>query len=70
MSNKSASGGVGFGGLLTIVFIVLKLTNVIDWPWWSFSIFEPSVFIIWTIVLWTIVAILIWAVVSTFFKRK
>ena len=28
------SGGVGFLGLLTIVFIVLKLCNVIAWSWW------------------------------------
>jgi hypothetical protein len=35
-SNNSgaASGGVGFAGLLTIAFIVLKLTNVISWSWW------------------------------------
>jgi len=26
-------GGVGFGGLLTIAFIVLKLTGQIAWPW-------------------------------------
>ena len=32
--NKSASGGIGFTGLLTIAFIVLKLCNVIDWSWW------------------------------------
>ena len=25
---------MGFGGLLTIAFIVLKLTHVIDWSWW------------------------------------
>lgn len=25
--------GVGFGGLLTIAFIVLKLCGVIDWAW-------------------------------------
>lgn len=31
-SNKS-SGGIGFGGLLTIVFIVLKLCGVIHWGW-------------------------------------
>ena len=29
-----ASGGIGFTGLLTIAFIVLKLMNVIDWSWW------------------------------------
>lgn len=30
----SNSGGIGFTGLLTIVFIVLKLTHVINWSWW------------------------------------
>jgi len=30
----SSRGGVGFFGLLTIVFITLKLTNVIGWSWW------------------------------------
>lgn len=34
MSNKTNSSGIGFSGLLTIVFIVLKLTNTIDWSWW------------------------------------
>ena len=33
MSESKSSGGVGFCGLLTIVFIVLKLTNVITWSW-------------------------------------
>jgi len=32
--NKSSSGGIGFFGLLTILFIGLKLTNYIDWSWW------------------------------------
>lgn len=27
-------GGVGFAGLLTIAFIVLKLTGYITWSWW------------------------------------
>lgn len=26
--------GIGFTGILAIVFIVLKLTNNIDWSWW------------------------------------
>lgn len=26
--------GIGFGGLLTILFIGLKLTEHIDWSWW------------------------------------
>ena len=28
------NGGVGFTGLLTVAFVVLKLTHVIDWSWW------------------------------------
>lgn len=32
-SNKGASGGIGFCGLLAIVFIVLKLIGVIKWSW-------------------------------------
>jgi len=38
MSNNSnqtvVHQGIGFTGLLTIVFIILKLTHYIDWSWW------------------------------------
>jgi len=30
---NNSSSGIGFCGLLAIVFIVLKLTNVIAWSW-------------------------------------
>ena len=33
-SSSSSSSGIGFIGLLTIAFIVLKLTGFIDWSWW------------------------------------
>lgn len=33
MSNTTTSSGISFSGLLTIVFIVLKLCNVITWSW-------------------------------------
>jgi len=33
-NNKSTSSGIGFTGLLTILFIGLKLTHNIDWSWW------------------------------------
>jgi hypothetical protein len=37
-SSSSSSGGIGFVGLLTIVFITLKLTGHITWPWiWVLS---------------------------------
>lgn len=28
------TSGIGFTGLLTIVFIILKLCGVIAWSWW------------------------------------
>ena len=36
MSDKVVvqGGGTGVAGLLGIVFIVLKLTHVINWSWW------------------------------------
>ena len=33
-TSSATAGGIGFGGLLTLVFIVLKLTRVISWSWW------------------------------------
>lgn len=33
-SSSSSSSGIGFVGLLTIVFITLKLTGHIAWSWW------------------------------------
>lgn len=34
MSKEVNTGGISFLGLLTIVFITLKLTNIITWSWW------------------------------------
>ena len=37
-NTSTAGGGIGFGGLLTIAFIVLKLCGVITWKWlWVLS---------------------------------
>lgn len=33
-NSAATSGGVGFGGLLFLLFLALKLTHVIDWSWW------------------------------------
>ena len=34
MSDKTVNYGINFSELLLIVFIVLKLTGVINWSWW------------------------------------
>ena len=38
MENKSSSGGISFCGVLTVLFIALKLTGFIKWSWlWVLS---------------------------------
>lgn len=32
--SNSSTGGISFLGLLTVLFIGLKLTGFIDWSWW------------------------------------
>lgn len=47
--NSSVSGGIGFSGLLTIAFIVLKLCKVINWSWWwvvSPILITPAVYVL------------------------
>lgn len=37
-NSRSSGGGIGIFGVLTIVFIVLKLVGVINWSWlWVLS---------------------------------
>ena len=43
-SSSSSSGGVGFTGLLTVLFVGLKLTGFIAWSW--FWVLSPIIFTI------------------------
>lgn len=45
--SKSNSSNVGFFGLLTLVFITLKLTGYINWSWYYvlLPLYGPLVFI-------------------------
>lgn len=47
-NTKVTQGGVGFFGLLTLLFIGLKLCNIITWSWiWVLSpLWLPSVLLI------------------------
>jgi membrane protein YdbS with pleckstrin-like domain len=57
VSTSSSSSGIGFAGLLTIAFIVLKLTSVIAWSWlWVLS---P----LWISAALALVALLIFAII-------
>ncbi len=55
------SGGLGFGSVLTIVFVVLKLCGVINWNWfWVLSplIFSIGLFILILLILFIVGVIL------------
>lgn len=51
-NSSSSSAGISFFGLLTIVFITLKLTGYIAWSWWW--VLSP-IWISWLVVLLFIV---------------
>ena len=53
------AGGVGFVGLLTMLFIALKLTGYITWTWWWVlsPILAPIVLVLVVVVIWCIARI-------------
>ena len=65
MSNKnsssSSSGGIGFVGLLTILFIGLKLTGYITWSWWW--VLSP-LWISFAFIVLILLAVLIFAIIT------
>jgi hypothetical protein len=65
MSSSSSSSGIGFPGLLTVLFVGLKLTGHITWPWvWVLSPLWISALIF----LCAVATILIVGVISGAFK--
>lgn len=61
--NNNSSGGIGFAGLLTIVFIVLKLLGKIEWSWWW--VLSP----IWFSVLIVVATVVIGATILVCLRR-
>lgn len=56
-SNSSSSGGIGFVGLLTILFIGLKLTGFIEWSWmWVLSPIWISVLLVVVLIVGAVLA--------------
>lgn len=54
-NTSSNSGGIGFVGLLTILFIGLKLTGYITWTWlWVLSPVWISISIVFIIILFVL----------------
>ena len=61
--NNNSSGGIGFAGLLTIVFIVLKLLGKIDWSWWW--VLSPM----WISILIVVATVVIGATILVWLRR-
>lgn len=64
MSKTNSSSGMSIGGVLFLIFLVLKLTNVIDWSWWwvTAPLWIP-------ISIWVVFVVLILGIFSSCFKK-
>lgn len=61
-SSTNTSSGIGFTGLLTVAFIVLKLTGYISWSWlWVLSPIWISILLV--------IAILVVALAVVFYRE-
>lgn len=66
-NNYVTNNGVGFLGLLTIAFIVLKLAGAISWSWWW--VLSP-IWIPLALVVAIFIIILIVVLVASIFKGQ
>lgn len=64
MNTNSYPSGIGFWGLLQIVFIVLKILGIINWSWWLVLI--P----VWISVLSFLIVFIIMFIASGLLERK
>lgn len=55
-ATASSSGGIGFFGLLAILFIGLKLGGVITWSWWwvLVPLWAPLVLVLGILLIWAV----------------
>ena len=58
--------GIGFFGLLTLLFIGLKLTGYIDWSWWW--VLSPLVLSVISSIFWLIISIILIVIIERFTK--
>ncbi len=63
---SSGGVGIGFGGLLTIVLIVLQLCGVINWSWWW--VLAPLWLPIATLIVFSIILVVVVILVALLLK--
>ncbi len=59
MQKKNTSGGMGLLGTVQVVFIILKLCNLISWSWWT------VLFPLWIVISIILLLIVAYAVIAT-----
>ena len=64
MNTNSYSSGIGFWGLLQIVFIVLKILGIVNWSWWL--VLAPA----WISILLCLIIFIILLIISGHLERK
>lgn len=72
-SSSTASGGIGFSGLLGLLLIALKLTHVIAWSWvWVLAPFWLPMVVLLVLALFVLIVALVCAAGGGTFtiKRK
>lgn len=65
---RGSSGAIGFSGLLTLLFIALKLCKVIDWSWWW--VLAPVWISIGIVLVIVVVAVLVTVIPGRIKKKK
>ncbi len=67
----STAGGTGLGFILFIVFLILKLTDQIDWSWWWITapLWIPAALVLAAIV---VIAVIggFWGIIKHYSGRK
>ena len=63
-------GGIGFVGLLTIAFVVLKLVGVISWPWvWVLAPLWISAILSLALVALIVIGAIVWTLFSRAYRK-
>jgi len=57
MSERNYGPPIGFLGVLTLIFITLRLIDKIDWSWWF--VLSPFIFPIAIVSFWILILVMI-----------
>jgi hypothetical protein len=70
-TTSQSTGGIGFSGLLTVLFIGLKLTGYVAWSWWWVlaPLWLPISILLCILLFGAIVSAIVLGIISLFAKK-